>query len=78
MRRVRLALQRWEALALLGCVFLVLYTWPLVTSAAQGRAWFVFVYYYTVFALHIVVLALVAGVCGPDNGSDSGTGAGHG
>jgi uncharacterized membrane protein YozB (DUF420 family) len=72
MKGSRPVLRRWEAHALLSCLFLVLYTWPLVTSSIQGRAGFVFVYYYAVFAVHVVVLALVSGSVGDGSAGNGG------
>ncbi len=49
-----------EVHALLFCVFILLYVWPLLSTFGQGRPGVLFVYYHSVLAVHTLALYWVS------------------
>jgi hypothetical protein len=55
---------RWETQVLLFFLFLFLYCWPFLTDFGRGRPQILYSYFYVVFALQIIVLALIGKALG--------------
>ena len=49
-----------EFQAVVFCVFLFLYIWPLQTTFGEGRPIALYVYFYVVLCLHVCCLLLVS------------------
>ncbi len=59
MKRSRSPFERFEIQAVLWCVFLFLYIWPLLTTVGQGHPYILYIYFYVVLGIHVVVLFLL-------------------
>lgn len=59
LKRVGAVLKRVEIQIVLWCMFLFLYSWPLLTTMGQGKPYILYIYYYAVLGIHVTVMFML-------------------